>query len=184
MWYLSSPTRNRTCAPAVEAWSLNHWTVRDGPEPVLGTTTPCGAFPQQGKTQSLRAWGAGHRHLWCSHYQKGSTWQEGGRRQEEVGCPALRPGPSGICAHRTPEARRLSWCCAQTSRWPGRGRHRCHVLLPAPTVLLLICQKASSKALKALCKDSWFREAWGDNALPLPRWKIPVPPGLARERDV
>ena len=85
--------------PAAEAWSLNHWTVREGPEPVSGTTALCGAFPQQGKTQSLRAWGAGHHHLWCSHYRKGSTWQEGGRQQEEVGCPALRPA---LTAHLRP----------------------------------------------------------------------------------
>ena len=171
--------------PAVKAWSLNHWTVRDGPQPVLGTTTLCGAFPQQGKTQSLRAWGAGHHHLWCSHYQKGSTWQEGGRQQEEVGCPALRPGSSRICAPRTPEARAGSAGAAH--RYPrglARGQHRCHILLPALTVLVLICQKASSKALKALCKDPWFWEAWGDNALPLPWWKIPVPPVLLRERVV
>ena len=27
----SSPTRDQTRAPAVEAWSLNHWTARDMP---------------------------------------------------------------------------------------------------------------------------------------------------------
>ena len=29
MWDLSSLTRDPTCVPAVEAWSLNHWTYRD-----------------------------------------------------------------------------------------------------------------------------------------------------------
>ena len=92
---------------------------------------------------------------------------------------------SAACAHRTPEARAGS--AGAEHRHPcglARGQHRCHVLLPALTVLVLICQKASSKALKALCKDSWFWEAWRHNALPLPRWKIPMPPGLAREWDV
>ena len=28
---LSSPTRDGTCTPAVEAWSLNHWTAREVP---------------------------------------------------------------------------------------------------------------------------------------------------------
>ena len=28
---LSSPTGDRTRAPAVEAWSLNHWTARGSP---------------------------------------------------------------------------------------------------------------------------------------------------------
>ena len=31
MWDLSSPTRDRTRAPAEEAWSLNHWTSREVP---------------------------------------------------------------------------------------------------------------------------------------------------------
>ena len=31
MWDLSSPTRDRTCALALEAWSLNHWTAREVP---------------------------------------------------------------------------------------------------------------------------------------------------------
>ena len=68
----------------------------------------------------------------------------------------LRPEPAQLVLHRHP-------------RGLARGQHRCRVLLPALTVLVLICQKASSKARKALCKDSWFWEAWGDNALPLPQ---------------
>ena len=31
MWDLSSPTRDQTHAPAVEAWRLNHWTAREVP---------------------------------------------------------------------------------------------------------------------------------------------------------
>ena len=31
MWDLSSPTRNQTQPPAVEAQSLNHWTAREVP---------------------------------------------------------------------------------------------------------------------------------------------------------
>ena len=27
MWVLSSLTRDRTCAPALQVWSLNHWTT-------------------------------------------------------------------------------------------------------------------------------------------------------------
>ena len=34
---LSSPTRDRTLAPALEAPSLNHWTAREVPEPILLT---------------------------------------------------------------------------------------------------------------------------------------------------
>ena len=29
MWYLSSPTRDQTCTPALAAQSLNHWTTRE-----------------------------------------------------------------------------------------------------------------------------------------------------------
>ena len=29
--YTSSPTRDQICAPAVEAWSPNHWTSRGVP---------------------------------------------------------------------------------------------------------------------------------------------------------
>ena len=29
MWDLSSPTRVRTHTPAVEVWSLNHWTAKE-----------------------------------------------------------------------------------------------------------------------------------------------------------
>ena len=32
MWDLSSPTRDRTLPPAVEAWSLNYWTSREVPD--------------------------------------------------------------------------------------------------------------------------------------------------------
>ena len=32
MWDLSSLTRDRTCTPALEVQSLNHWTSRDIPE--------------------------------------------------------------------------------------------------------------------------------------------------------
>ena len=31
MWDLSSPTRGQTQAPALEAQSLNHWTIREVP---------------------------------------------------------------------------------------------------------------------------------------------------------
>ena len=31
MWDLSSPIRDRTRPPAVEVWSLNHWTARQVP---------------------------------------------------------------------------------------------------------------------------------------------------------
>ena len=31
LWDLSSLTRDRTCLPAVEGWSLNHWTAREFP---------------------------------------------------------------------------------------------------------------------------------------------------------
>ena len=31
LWDLSSLTRDRTCTPALEAWSLNHWTAREVP---------------------------------------------------------------------------------------------------------------------------------------------------------
>lgn len=31
MWDLSSLTRDRTCAPALEAQSLIHWTLREVP---------------------------------------------------------------------------------------------------------------------------------------------------------
>ena len=31
MWDLSSLTRDRTCAPAFQVWSLNHWTARESP---------------------------------------------------------------------------------------------------------------------------------------------------------
>ena len=30
-WDISSPTRDKACAPALEAWSLNHWTTREVP---------------------------------------------------------------------------------------------------------------------------------------------------------
>ena len=29
MWDLIFPTRDQTCAPAAEEWTLNHWTTRD-----------------------------------------------------------------------------------------------------------------------------------------------------------
>ena len=35
MQVLSSLARNRTCAPAVEAWSPTHWTIRKVPRPPL-----------------------------------------------------------------------------------------------------------------------------------------------------
>ena len=31
MWDLSFPTRDQTCAPGVEAQSLNHWTTKEVP---------------------------------------------------------------------------------------------------------------------------------------------------------
>ena len=31
MWNLSSWTKERTHAPGVEVWSLNHWTSREAP---------------------------------------------------------------------------------------------------------------------------------------------------------
>ena len=31
MWDFSSLTRDRTCAPAMEAQSFNHWTAREHP---------------------------------------------------------------------------------------------------------------------------------------------------------
>jgi len=53
MWALSSPTRDQTHAPAVEAWSHNHWKSREfliwgkecgllGLKPVLNS----GAYPE------------------------------------------------------------------------------------------------------------------------------------------
>ena len=35
MWDLSSPTKDRTQAPCLEAWSLNHWTAREAPQLLL-----------------------------------------------------------------------------------------------------------------------------------------------------
>ena len=35
MWDLSPLTRDRTCAPALEAQSLNHWTTREVPRTLL-----------------------------------------------------------------------------------------------------------------------------------------------------
>ena len=35
MWDLSSPVRDRTRAPALEKWSLNHWTTRKVPGLIL-----------------------------------------------------------------------------------------------------------------------------------------------------
>ena len=32
MWDLSSLNRDQTCAPALEVWSLNHWTTKDVPK--------------------------------------------------------------------------------------------------------------------------------------------------------
>ena len=32
---LSSPTRDQTRAPAVEAWSPNHWTAREFPLQII-----------------------------------------------------------------------------------------------------------------------------------------------------
>jgi len=29
MWDISSPTKDRTLAPEVEVWSLNHWITRE-----------------------------------------------------------------------------------------------------------------------------------------------------------
>ena len=29
IWHLSSPIKDRTLAPAMKVWSLNHWTVRE-----------------------------------------------------------------------------------------------------------------------------------------------------------
>ena len=34
LWALSSPTKDRTHAPALAVQSLNHWTTRESPEPV------------------------------------------------------------------------------------------------------------------------------------------------------
>ena len=31
MWGLSSPTRDQTCTPALEAQSFNHWTTKKVP---------------------------------------------------------------------------------------------------------------------------------------------------------
>ena len=31
MWHLSSPTRDWTCAPSLEAWTLNHWLTKEVP---------------------------------------------------------------------------------------------------------------------------------------------------------
>ena len=31
MWDLSSPTKDRTCAPCIGRWSLNHWTAGEVP---------------------------------------------------------------------------------------------------------------------------------------------------------
>ena len=31
MWVLSSLTRDQTCAPELQVWSLNHWTARESP---------------------------------------------------------------------------------------------------------------------------------------------------------
>ena len=56
MWYLSSLTRNQTCAPCIGRWSLNQWTTREVPPspfrhavsslgPTLGRS-PTSAEPQ------------------------------------------------------------------------------------------------------------------------------------------
>ena len=37
MWYLSSPTKTKPMPPAAEAQSLNPWTTRQVPQPVLVT---------------------------------------------------------------------------------------------------------------------------------------------------
>ena len=41
MWYLSSPTRDRTCTPCIGRQSLNHWTTREVP---LQVTFDCDGF--------------------------------------------------------------------------------------------------------------------------------------------
>ena len=49
MWDLSSLTRDRTCTPAVEAQSLNHWTTREVPQRIFNVwvevSHPMPAFP-------------------------------------------------------------------------------------------------------------------------------------------
>ena len=35
MWDLSSPTRDQTCTPCIERWSLNHWTTREIPKSIV-----------------------------------------------------------------------------------------------------------------------------------------------------
>ena len=44
MWDLSSLIRDRTCAPALEVWSLNHWTTREAPRGLLHITYLKSAF--------------------------------------------------------------------------------------------------------------------------------------------
>ena len=44
MWDLSSLIRARTCAPALEVWSLNHWTTREVPHGLLHITYLKSAF--------------------------------------------------------------------------------------------------------------------------------------------
>ena len=44
MWDLSSPTRYQTWAPALEVWSLNHWTTREVPHRLLHITYLKSAF--------------------------------------------------------------------------------------------------------------------------------------------
>lgn len=81
------------------------------------------------------------------------------------------PGPSrlrraGSVHTCTPEAWGwVSWHCAW--RRPcglAQGQQRCHILLPVLTVLMLTCQKASRKAIKAPFKDCWFWEVWADDS--------------------
>ena len=35
MWDHSSPTRDQTCTPCIERWSLNHWTTREVPKSIV-----------------------------------------------------------------------------------------------------------------------------------------------------
>ena len=45
MWDLSSPTRDQTLAlPAVQAWSPNHWTAREFPDPFYFCNVPSFIF--------------------------------------------------------------------------------------------------------------------------------------------
>ena len=65
MWDLSSPTRDRTCAPpAVEVWSPNHWTTREVPQMEI--------LELKNTITKLKAW-------WIS-----STAEWGWKRKESV----------------------------------------------------------------------------------------------------